>query len=427
MPSQWGPVHLFDLCLWFGHVDTALELAKQGVKGCKLEEHHLATLPDARDAIHLPRSPCDCNGWECWETCSCCCWGFPVDNGVWMKDWDAPLDSGARLNDAARAAKQAAKTPLVSEILEIFSRDQTLSFAMSDEAAARLLDIAILCGNSQAAGNLAQTFSVRPLRRWWGDDLRDRDDLPVLSTALLAGADFQRLHMHESGVEVPLLQFVALDFDSEDWQQLGHFVSSMPRWPSREVRVGEMFLSREIREDATFHYWISTRKVRNALRAGCDLKYISILFVARKHAAGLLDLAILGGNSACADALATAGVELHEDCLELLKRAYRGENVKLHDLPDDDLRRDDDRFHVGSALECQSAASAAARASLRKSFKREASEKGVAVYQVLTNKFYPRDVPMALVHDILGFSMETPKISDQLDLWDKVRGWISSL
>ena len=31
---------------------------------------------------------------------------------------------------------------------------------------------------------------------------------------------------------------------------------------------------------------------------------------------------------------------------------------------------------------------------------------------------------MALVHDILAFSMETPKIVDQLDLWDEVRGWI---
>ena len=27
VPSQWGPVHLFDLCLTFGHVDTALAMA----------------------------------------------------------------------------------------------------------------------------------------------------------------------------------------------------------------------------------------------------------------------------------------------------------------------------------------------------------------------------------------------------------------
>ena len=34
---------------------------------------------------------------------------------------------------------------------------------------------------------------------------------------------------------------------------------------------------------------------------------------------------------------------------------------------------------------------------------------------------------MALVHDILGFSMEAPKILDQLDLWDDFKGWIPSL
>ena len=34
---------------------------------------------------------------------------------------------------------------------------------------------------------------------------------------------------------------------------------------------------------------------------------------------------------------------------------------------------------------------------------------------------------MALVQDILAFCMETPKILDQLDLWDEIRGWVSSL
>ena len=56
----------------------------------------------------------------------------------------------------------------------------------------------------------------------------------------------------------------------------------------------------------------------------------------------------------------------------------------------------------GSASECKSAASAAARAFLMNSFKREGVEKGIALCQVMAQKFRPRGVPMALVHDILG-------------------------
>ena len=49
----------------------------------------------------------------------------------------------------------------------------------------------------------------------------------------------------------------------------------------------------------------------------------------------------------------------------------------------------------------------------------------MALYQ--TEKFHPGGVPMALVHDILAFSMEPPKILDQLDLWDEIRGWMPSV
>ena len=83
-------------------------------------------------------------------------------------------------------------------------------------------------------------------------------------------------------------------------------------------------------------------------------------------------------------------------------------------------------LRFGSASECQSAASAAARASLTTSFKREGVEKGIALYQTLTKKFHPRGVPMALVRHILGFSMAAPKILDQLDLWGEVAGWVPS-
>ena len=425
MPSQWGSVHIFDLCLWFGHIDTALALALHGVEGCRLKLYHLGalTLPDASDApppgygvgdvSDSDSDPgwCDCEGWQ---TCSGCCFGFDLDNGIWMKDWDA------HLKHAARAARKETKTPLISGILEIFSKLEVLPLAMSDEAAARLLEIAILCGNTKAAANLAQTSAARPLRRWRGEELSRREDLPMLSAALLAGADFQDLHSGDA--DIPLLLEMALDFNSEDWQQLGHLFSSTPRWPSRDAQVGNAFLSREIREDGRYHYWISTRKVRNALRSGWDLKYVctGLDVNCREYTASLLDLAILCGNSDSADALATAGVQLGEErpkYLKLLKQASRGESLALHPSG----------LQQGSAFECKSAAFAAACASLRSCFNAEGAEKGIALYQVLTKKFHPRGVPMALVHDILAFSMEAPKILDQLDLWDELRGWMLPL
>ena len=86
--SQWGPVHLFDLCLWYGHIDTALALARGNVKGCKLETYHLeATIDAALDPRHRNWPPkdsqCNCR----WSRCQLCCWGFPLDQGIWMKLW----------------------------------------------------------------------------------------------------------------------------------------------------------------------------------------------------------------------------------------------------------------------------------------------------------------------------------------------------
>ena len=437
VPSQWGPVHLFDLCMWFGLSDTALALVLHGVTGCKLEEHHLGALPDAKNApVHRDPGDCDCEGWK---TCRSCCWGFPMDNGIWMKD------SEARLRYAEEAARKAAKTPLVNCILDIFCKDEVLPLALSDEAAARLLDIAMLCGNSQAAANLAKSCPVRPLRRWREYQLHYAvSGLQMLSAGLLAGANFQDLRICysyafedsdgededlEIRVEVPHLLWRALRFDSEDWQRLGQFFSSKPWWPRGRMQLEKDWFfdcsdeDGRQDEDDSREFWISLQKVQNALRSGWNLQHMWMrLFVADTEEViypGLLDLAILCGESGCADALATAGVQLREECLEWLQEACRGGQVLL---VDDSCFSD--LLLVASASECMSAASAAACASFRRSFKSEGAGKGVAVYQTLAQKFRPRGVGRALVQDILAFSMEVPKILDQLDLWDEVRDWL---
>jgi hypothetical protein len=138
------------------------------------------------------------------------------------------------------------------------------------------------------------------------------------------------------------------------------------------------------------------------------------LFAAgRWYDASLLDVAVLCGQQECASALGSAGVELRVDCLDLHRLAFRR----------DGLEALQSELSFGSASECKSAASAAAPAFLMNSFNREGVEKGIALYQTLAKKFHPRGVPRALVHHILGFSMKAPKILDQLDLWDDVRGW----
>ena len=407
VPSQWGFVHLFDLCLWFGHVDTALALALHGVEGCKVEDHHLGT---SREADVAPPSRCDCEGWT---TCSCCCWGFA--DGIWMKDWDQPLTY------AAETARKAAKTPLVSGILEIFT-NEPLPLVMSEKAAARLLDIAILRGNQQAAVHLARSCPVRPLRRWRGSELCLRDALPVLSAALLAGANFKDLYLNTCSVEdgAPLLLKVALELDNEHWQKgLGRFFESKVRWPNSNKSLGNLFLCQKSHGQFGSDCWLSMEKIQNALKSGWDLKYIwtRLRDGNRCCDVSLLDLAILCGQSDCANTLVTAGVRLCSPGLfERLKRICCGESLELCCCGG--------RIDLSSTNERQQVKEAATEALLQTSFKREGVNKGVAVYQLLANKFYPRGVPFGLVHHILGFSMEWPKSLNELDAtWRSMGFW----
>ena len=56
VPSHWAnPAHLFDLCLTFGRFDTAWAMAERGVKGCRLEAHHLMRKQMSEAHIVEPR------------------------------------------------------------------------------------------------------------------------------------------------------------------------------------------------------------------------------------------------------------------------------------------------------------------------------------------------------------------------------------
>ena len=95
--SQWGPVRLFDLCLRCDHLGMALALAAHGVPGCILEDHHVGPI-----SADYSERRCSCQGWN---TCHYCCWAFPVEQGIFMQDWDEALVY------AIPAAREAAATP----------------------------------------------------------------------------------------------------------------------------------------------------------------------------------------------------------------------------------------------------------------------------------------------------------------------------
>ena len=177
--SQWGPVHLFDLCLRCDHLGMALAFAAHGVPGCILEDHHLGLIskhsPELlfSQALFLLLPGMD----------PYCCFAFPGDQGIWMKDWDVDLE------DAISAAQKAAATPLTRAMLDLCSLDMELPFGGSRKAMARLLDVAILTGNQQATVNLSKKSQLRPLRRWkmeWRFEVHWK----AARTALWAGADF---------------------------------------------------------------------------------------------------------------------------------------------------------------------------------------------------------------------------------------------
>ena len=181
VPSQWGQVHLFELCLAFGLSDTAWAMAQKGVKGCKLEAYHLkrhaASAPDRWTSWSLD---CQCTAWQ---VCDLCCFGFHVNEGIWMKDWDAAL------TDITEAARKTAQKPLVRAILEALRSDAGPPLAISEEAMVHLLDIAILLGNKEAASYCAARSKLRPLRRWRSHDLfkfsTPRRDFSCICTHIL--------------------------------------------------------------------------------------------------------------------------------------------------------------------------------------------------------------------------------------------------
>ena len=429
LPSQWGMVHLFDLCLRFGHVDTASALGMRGVEGCILEDHHDLGPFSSKDSPSRLGLLCSCQGWD---TCRYCCWAFPVDSGIWMEDWDVDL------GHAIGAAREAAATPLTRAMLDLCSRDMDLPFTASPKAMARLLDIAILTGNQKATVNLAKKCQVRPLRQWvmhWLGDCWDSGPRwEAAWTALWAGANFQDLmvkNYFEGSIEdVPFPQALFLLSKLEDWQEIRHLLPGChDLWTPRNCNpdFGQSFLG--FQPDGCWK--LSVDKIRSAEDAGVDVRSCCVP-VLELFPDGdcdicalvtLLDMAIWFGQPDCAKACVHGGIELKGDDRTLAwhKHFLRGESLRVP-CPK--------HLEVVVPSEAQKAAEAAGCAWLKRFWKSESSQKGIVLYQMVLKTlkmFKGRSFPMVLVQEILAFSMPVPKIMDQLDLWQLVGDWMATI
>jgi len=423
LPSQWGDVGLFDLCLRFGHFDTAWAMAERGVEGCRLEAYHLKR--DCHDR--------DIDWWGCgnciddWETCEQCCFGFPVEQGIWMTDWNS------NLSNAAEAARRTAEQPLVRTVLEVLrSKAVPHALAISDEAMTHLLDIAVLIGDREAAVRCAERSRLRPLRRWsWEEifrtyfdpcsdletkmrlrsgflELRDRG---MLLAALSAGVELQGLQQLHVAL-TPLIILcripfrVAVALTGTPWTD---FVDLLPPpdtpWvPPEENDFGEFFLKVDKRGEIGMPY-LCKDLLEIAQTAQVPLAAMRLLV---RHLddfhLSLLDCAILFGQSDCAALLATEGVELSHEGSKLLLQ-----------------------FGVLDAEPARwPAAMAAAHAALSKVWKSEIAAKGIAIYQLMKKLSKGRPFPASLVDEVAAFSMDVPKIIEDLDLCQEASAWYKS-
>lgn len=159
--SQHGRTSLYELCHYCGCFDTAGKMIAKGVPGCRVELHHLKRVFSKK----WPWGVLSCSCKACDRTCRHCCFGFPVNEGIWMQDWASLTD------DAAAAAHSTAQQPFVGQILKALRLGTCPLGDISEEAMVHLLDIAILIGDKEVATRLAQHSRLRPLRRWRSEEM----------------------------------------------------------------------------------------------------------------------------------------------------------------------------------------------------------------------------------------------------------------
>ena len=356
--------------------------------------------------------------------CKSCCWGFPLDRGTWMPGWDYFT------GDAVEAAKKVARKPWFPDLLDMVCSEQKLGFAVSAKAMARLLDIAILTGNKEAATVLASKCALLPLRwyssafffHWRVDELQPFA-IPILRAALAAGIDFSELSVRFRSNDsewIPFSQALFLRSTSL-WMELCGFLPPSPWRPQHLNSLADFFLERPV----TDGFKLDAKKLQNAGKAEVDLRCIKMSLICSTADTGhscygrflsLLDLAIVWGQPDCAEICASMDVKLTDFGLQLCWEALDGLSTyyvysgpfQLNPLGPD---------------ACLNVARSAAISALRVAHKRHVTEKGFVLYQTLLKRFDPSPFPLWILDEILALSVRAPSIIEQLQLWEEVAGW----
>ena len=260
-------------------------------------------------------------------------WGFPVDQGTWMPDWDC-----CYTEDAVHAAKKVARKLWFQDLLDMVCSEQKLGFAVSAKAMARLLDIAILTGNKEAARVLHGKCALLPLRRWYSAFFTNRykefqpSAIPILRAALAAGIDFSEVSVcfRDDGCEwIPFSQALFL-LSTSLWMELCGFLPPSPWQPEHKNNLAGLFLLRRDAQerpdsDDLNRFKLDTKKLQNAGKAEVDLRCIKLRCTGEgdsQSSLSLLDLAIVWGQPDCAEICASMDMELtdfgHQPCWDAL-------------------------------------------------------------------------------------------------------------
>ena len=266
---------------------------------------------------------------------------------------------------------------------------------------ARLLDIAILIGDPEAASMLAAQTEVRPLRRWeqnffFSSELHVDYGRPILRrrgallAALAAGGNF------EGACFGGFTLREALVFGGAQWKDFAHLVPD----EGVPVEFGDLLSSAgSLFGSYSFSWTLCSSRLRQGKLAGLALHQVEVgvkcyewqkVFGEKTLPLSLLDVAILQGLRESAKICAAAGVGVKAP--QTLSANYElyvmqwGAQFDVFLAPMADRRE---------------AASHASRTALRLTLRRELGERGWVLCKAS---------PEVLVPRIVAFAMEEPQL-----------------
>ncbi|CAE7197056.1 hypothetical protein AK812_SmicGene658 [Symbiodinium microadriaticum] len=437
--------HLFNLCLEFGLDSTALALLEHGVEGCRLEWDDLKGLSSETWSWGSWKG-CRCP-YGSWQSCSACSWGFPLDNDVWMPDWDADL------YEASLTASTLALFPLTEALFNAIRSDTSLpGLEVSNEAMARLLDVAVLLGDKDLALRCADRCPWKPLRRWRVQDLLCWDfngvsvTAPaVLDAALAVGTALFQLRapiamggLYASywsyamsygsllGVRgISLREAIVLSGD----QKILERVSSYEPDEASRTRHADALLPLGwlLEAEANGRRKVSSTRLELARLSGLghgrclgDSVRVQPFWMETTHAGTrerftlggctVLDLCIYGGQTRCAGLAAGMGASLGDlsrvflepDCIDL--RVWLA-----HGAMDATCR-----VRAAPLLQRKAAAAQALGKALKASMHQASQRMGLGLDQALGAWANGKKVPSFLAGKILTFASERPAIANHL-------------